>query len=44
MYMYSLACVRVKGDESEWIMSLWFFNIYISAVMKEIKMGIRRRG
>ena len=40
MYVYSLACVRVKGNESEWfrivsgvrqgcIMSSWLFNVYM---------------
>ena len=25
-------------------MSPWFFNVYIDAVMKEVKMGMERRG
>ena len=45
MYVDSLACVSVKGVESEWfridskvrqgcIMSPWLFNVYIYTVMK----------
>ena len=26
------------------IMSLWHFNVYMDAVMKEVKMGMERRG
>ena len=55
MYVNSLACVRIKGGESKWfridiwvrqgcIMSPWLFKVYMYAVMKEIKMGIGRRG
>ena len=55
MYVDSLACVRVKGSESEWfkidsevrqgyIMSPWLFNVYRDAVMNEVKMGMRRIG
>ena len=51
----SLSCVRVKWGESEWfkidngvrkgnIMSPWIFNVYMDAVMKEVKMGMGRRG
>ena len=47
----SLACVRVEGGESECfrinsgvrqvcIMSPWLFNIYVDAMMKELKMEI----
>ena len=53
-YVKSLACVRVKGERECFrinsgvrqvcIMSSWLFNIYIDAVMKEVKMGMRRRG
>ena len=54
MYIKSLACVRVKGGESECFrihcgarqgcnMSSWLFNVYMDAVMK-VKMGIGRRG
>ena len=53
MYVDSLACVRIKGGESEWfkigngvrqgcIMSPWLFNVYVDAMMKEVKM--RRKG
>ena len=53
MYVDSLACVRIKGGESEQfridssvrqgcIMSPWLFNVYINAVMKEVKMGMGR--
>ena len=49
MYVDSLACVRVKGEKSEWfridsgvgqgcIMSLWLFNVNMHVVMKEVKM------
>ena len=54
-YVNSLACARVKGCESECfrinsrarevcIMSPWLFNVYMDAVMKELKMGMGRRG
>ena len=50
VYVNSLACVRVKGCESECfridigvrqvcIMSPWLFNVYMDAVMKELKGG-----
>ena len=55
MYVNSLACVRVKGDDSEGFrvdsvvrkgctMSPWIFNVYMDSVMKEVKMGMGRRG
>ena len=55
MYVDSLACVRVKEGVSEWfridsgvrqgcIMSPWIFNVYMDAVMKEVKMRMGRRG
>ena len=52
MYVNSLTCVRVKGGESECfiidsevcIMAPWLFNVYMDAVMKEVKMGMGRRG
>ena len=55
MYVDSSACVRLKGGESErfridigvrqgCIMSPWLFNVYIDRVMKEVKMGLERRG
>ena len=48
------ACVRVKGGESECfrvnsgvrqgcIMSPWLFNVYMDAMMKEVKMEMGRR-
>ena len=51
MYVDSLACVRVKRDESEWfrndsgvrsggIMSLWLFNVYMEVVIKQVKIGM----
>ena len=54
IYVNSLDCVRVKGGESECfridcgvrlvcIMSPWFFNLHMDAVMKEVKMGIGRK-
>ena len=55
MYVDSLACVRVKGGMSEQfridsgvrqgcIMFPWLFNAYMDEVMKEVKMGMGRRG
>ena len=55
VYVANLDCVRVKGGESECfridsgdrqvcIMSHWLFNVYMDAVMKEVKMGMGRRG
>ena len=55
MYVNSLACVRVKGGESECfridsgvrqmcIMFPWLFNVYMDAVMKELKMEMGRGG
>ena len=55
IYVASLACVRVKGDVTEWfridsglrqgsIMSPWLFNVYMDTVMKEVKMGMGNRG
>ena len=54
MYVNSLASVRVKGGESECfrvdsgvrqgcIIFLWLFNAFMNAVMKELRMGKRRR-
>ena len=50
-----LAYFKVKGDEVECFridsgvrqgctMCLWLFNVYIDAVMKEVKMGLGSRG
>ena len=55
IYVDSSACVRVKGGESEQfridsgvkqgcIMSPWLFKVYMDGVMKEVKIGMRRRG
>ena len=55
IYDESLVYIRVKGNKSEWfrtdsvvrqgfIMSPWLFNVYMDIVMKEVKMGIGRRG
>ena len=54
MYVNSLACVKLKGSDSKGfridisarhtcITSPWLFNVYMNAVMKEVKMGIWRR-
>ena len=51
MYVNSLACVRLKGGESEcfsidsgvrWgcIIFPWLFNVYIDEVRKEVKIGM----
>ena len=48
-------CVRVKGCKNDCfridngvtevrIMSPWLFNVYMDAVMKELKMGMGRGG
>ena len=55
VYVNSLAFVRIKACENEsfridsgvrevCIMSPWFFNVYKDAVMKELKVGMGRRG
>ena len=55
MYVNSLSFVRVKGGETEcfridsgvrkgFIMSPWLFNVYMDAVMKEVKLEMGRRG
>ena len=54
MYVNSLSCVRVKGGESEclwinnnvrqgFIMFPWILNVYVDAMMKDVKMGMGRR-
>ena len=54
IYVISLACIRVKRGESDYfridigvrqecIMSPWLFNVYMKAVMKNLKMGMGRR-
>ena len=51
MHVNSIACIQVKGYDSEYfmtdsgvrqvcIMSPWLFNVYMDAVIKELKMGI----
>ena len=46
---------RVKGGENEWFgidsrvrqgcnMSPWLLNVYMNEVMKEVKMGMGRKG
>ena len=51
----SLACFIIKGGESECfridsgvkqgcIMSLWFFNVNMNAVMKEVNIKMERKG
>ena len=33
-----------SGVKQGYIMSPWLFNIYFNTVMKEVKMGMERRG
>ena len=55
MYVNRVASVRVKRCESECfkigssvrqvcIMFPWVFNVHMEAVMKEVKMGMGKRG
>ena len=55
MYVDSSACVSIKEGVSEQfrkdsavrqecIMSTWIFIVYMDPVMKEVKMGMVRRG
>ena len=55
VYVDSFGCAKVKGGVSEgfridsgmrqgWIMFPWLFNVYMDVVMKEVKMGMARRG
>ena len=55
MYVDSSVCVRIKGVESEQfriesgvrqgcIMSSWLFNVYMDGLLKQVKMGMGRRG
>ena len=55
MYVSILVCVRIKGGESEGfridigvrqdqIISHWLLNVHMDAVMKVLKMQIRRMG
>ena len=51
----SIVCIRIKGGENKYlrmescvrqgcVMSHWLFNVYMDAVMKEVKMEMRRMG
>ena len=55
MYDDRLGCVRVKAGKSECfridsgaiqgcILGLWLLNVYMNAVMKDVKRGMGRRG
>ena len=55
MYVDSSACLRVNGGESERfrigsgvkqgsIMSPWLFNVIMDGVMKDVKLGMGRKG
>ena len=48
MYLYSLLgyyCFRTNnGVRQRCITSPWLFNVYMETVMKELKMGMERRG
>ena len=55
MRVNTLACLRIKGGDGEcfsndsgvrkgYIMSPWFFNVSMDVAMKEVKMGMERRG
>ena len=55
MYVNTLVCVKLKRGEIECfridsgvrqgcIMSPWLFNVYMDAVMKEMKIDMGRRG
>ena len=55
MYVNSLSCVKLKGSDSKsfridiserqvCIMSPCHFNVYMNALIKEVKMGMGRRG
>ena len=55
IYVNGLARIKVKGGEGECfkinngvrqgcIMSPWFFNVYMDVAIKEVKMGMGRRG
>ena len=54
MYVNIIACVRVKWGENEYfriksgvreacVISSWFFNVYMDAVIIERKLGMGRR-
>ena len=40
VYMFRIG----SGVRQEYIMSPWLFNVYMDAFMKEVKMGMVRRG
>ena len=53
IHVNTIACVRVNGGESkcfrinsgvrqECIMPLWLFNVYMDAMMKEVKMEMEK--
>ena len=53
MYVNSLTCVRLEGNESkcskidigvilDCVMTPWVFYIYVDTVVKEVKMKMRR--
>ena len=49
MYIDSLACVSIKGGESEWFrmdsgVRQGCIKVYMDAVMKEVKMNMGIRG
>ena len=55
MYVNSLACIRIVEDVSGcfriksgvrqgFIISSWLLNMYMNAMMKELKMGMERLG
>ena len=45
MYVDSSACVRIdSGVRPGCIMFPWLFNVYKDAVIKEVKIGMGRRG
>ena len=38
-------CFKIdSGVRQGCIMAPWLFNVYMDAIMKEVKMGMRRRG
>ena len=54
MHVDGLVCVIVKGDQNELFgidsgvrqefnMSPWLFNVYMDAVLEEVKIGMERR-
>ena len=54
-YVYSMACVRVGNDVSEWfpvnvglsqgyVMSPWLFNVYMETVVREVNAVVLGKG